>query len=189
MVDVRQEDLMKQLTNKHARSWRRTVNRILRDRDLTEDVVQESWRRVLNSRVNFQTPGDWENYFHRVLINTARDHGRARTRTGKISTTLDGAFHLADHKEDPLFGVLKKERRRRERYILQEVIHLMQALSPAQRQAIVLLINKGPAETLEAISRREGIAISTLRSRMYSGIRRIRRSLIKKGLLNYNDGL
>lgn len=180
---MRREDILTQLVGKHARNWRRTVNRILKDRDLTEDVLQESWRRVLASPVRLATPHDWENYFQRVLVNTARDHWKARTRRSLRSVLLEEAAQLADPRESALVQVLNNERRLRDHQMLREALTIISTLPLSQRQAIFLLIQKDPAETLAEISRREGIPVSTLRSRMRAGIRTIRRLLRQKGLL------
>lgn len=179
---------MKQLTREHETSWRRMVRRITKSSELTEDVLQESLRRALSSRVLFKSVQDWERYFKRVLVNTALDHTKVRVKANKLSIALVNAVELADHKEDQLKRVLHMERQEQERQILREVRSLIPRLPPKQRQAILLLINQRESETLEDISRREGIAISTLRSRMMSGIRRIRRALIRSGLLSRANG-
>jgi len=180
---MEQEDFITQLSGKQARAWHRTVARMLKDRDLADDVLQESWRRVLASQVSFPTRTEWEKYFTRTLVNTALDHGRERSRSTRLAADLEEAEGLADQEQDQLRSVLDGERARRDQRILREAMALVQGLPAGQRHAIVLLINKRPSETLQDISRREGVAVSTLRSRMYSGIRHLRRLLVRKGLL------
>jgi RNA polymerase sigma factor (sigma-70 family) len=177
------EAILKDIAEKHHNLWKKLAYKIVKDAGVTDDVLQESWRKVLSSKANFLGHGDWENYFTRVVINTALDYWKEKVKLSQRVASLEEAFSLSDGKDSQLAEILREEEAQRYQALLREIDLSIQELPDSQREAIALLLLDENPDTLQAISQRQGVAISTLRSRLLGGIKRIQKDLRKKGIL------
>jgi len=121
--------------------------RYLGDPDTAEDLVQETYARMMRSLPNFRGDGSARSWLLRIARNTCADATRVRRRR----RTRDSFAPLPDVADGPAQGWT-------------EVTSVLQALSPDRRQAFVLtqildLPYQEAAEILEC-------PIGTVRSRV-----------------------
>lgn len=149
-----------------------------------DDVLQEAYARILQSKKRFTTEEEAYNYVRQVVRRTTIDQYR-RLRRQHAYLTLVGDFReysatLVQEGEDALGQLIRKEEHRRQVELLREVREALRELAPEQREAILLIFGRNRA--MKEICREIGIPYSTLRSRMLSGIDRIRALLREKGI-------
>ena len=149
--------------------------------DVAEDVFQESARALLErlerGAVAFQSPAHIRNYFFRIMknlaVNVLRDAGARRARR------LDTALGVADGTQDPLEKALRNERSLAQAGRVRAVGEAIEALEPAEREALGLRYRE--ALHYREMAERTGAAVSTLQSRVESALEKIRKSIGKKG--------
>lgn len=140
------------------------------DRALAEDLVQETFLRVLTAVQQYQHPRPFKPWLYAIATNLARNHyKRADTRhTDSVDDDLEGED--GDVPEDVLLA----------RDEVQAVIAALAALSDEQREVIVLYYYQsleGP-EIAAALN----IPLGTVRSRLAAGVRRLRQWMEQKAL-------
>ena len=136
------------------------------DRPLAEDLVQETFLRVLRSIGQYQHPRPFKPWLYAIATNLARDHyKRAETRY----TVGEGNEGLARGQAVlPEARVLAEEEAER-------VAAAVTALPAGQREAVVLRYYQSLslAEIAEAL----GVPLGTVKSRLHLGLRRLRAML------------
>jgi len=140
------------------------------DRALAEDLVQETFLRVLTAVQQYQHPRPFKPWLYAIATNLARNHyKRADTRhTDSVDDDLE--CEDGDVPEDVLLA----------RDEVQAVIAALAALSDEQREVIVLYYYQsleGP-EIAAALN----IPLGTVRSRLAAGVRRLRQWMEQKAL-------
>lgn len=140
------------------------------DRALAEDLVQETFLRVLTAVQQYQHPRPFKPWLYAIATNLARNHyKRADTRhTDSVDDDFEGED--GDVPEDVLLA----------RDEVQAVIAALAALSDEQREVIVLYYYQsleGP-EIAAALN----IPLGTVRSRLAAGVRRLRQWMEQKAL-------
>jgi RNA polymerase sigma factor (sigma-70 family) len=147
--------------------------RIVRDRALAEDVVQEGFLAVWRSAGTFLAehgkPSTWIlTLVHRRAVDLVRREERRRA---------DPIDELAQH--DPAGREATDEEAwlRAQRQVVQEALR---KLPPDQREAIELAYYGG--FTQSELAERLGQPLGTIKSRMFTGLRRLRELLAEAGL-------
>lgn len=71
----------------------RLALRIVGDRHEAEDVVQEAYLRIFRALPRFREEARFETWMHRIVVNAALNHLRARGRFGEVveERALDGS--------------------------------------------------------------------------------------------------
>ena len=144
--------------------------RILRDSSLAEDAVQEGFLAVWRSAGSFLAarakPSTWVlTLVHRRAVDLVRREQRRRSPTVASDSPHDPA--TADEAAD-----LRSRRR-----IVQDALH---QLPVEQREALELAYYGG--FTQSELAERLGVPLGTIKSRMFSGLRRLRDLLADAGL-------
>ncbi len=144
--------------------------RILRDRSLAEDAVQEAFLTVWRTAESFvperAKPSTWIlTLVHRRAVDLVRREERRRT------DPLESAAEPAGAETDEEV-VLRSQRR-----MVQEALR---RLPDDQREAIELAYYGG--YTQSELSERLGQPLGTIKSRMFTGLRRLRDLLAEAGL-------
>lgn len=147
---------------KHRRRAVAVAQRILRDADDAEDVVQEIFVRLCAQGMRFDGASAYTTWLHRVLVNSSINHLRARRRRGKLSSPLFGPESpeetLVDHEEHRL------------------LLSALGELSEQHRQVVTLRDLQG--FSYPEIARRLGVAEGTVKSALNRGraslLRRVR---------------
>lgn len=175
--------ILQKLVEERQSLWRKIAYKIVGVDEIADDVLQESWRKLLASKVNFNSYEEWERYFKKIVIHTALDFRKMEGRMLKKSAPLEAALDQPDQQDGQLDRVIQGERRQSEEKMLNDVISILETLPAGQRDAVRWLILEEESKTLEQISRREGVPISTLRSRLAGAIKKIQKNLRKKEAL------
>ena len=144
--------------------------RILRDRALAEDAVQEAFLAVWRSSGSFLAeqgkPSTWIlTLVHRRAVDIVRREERRR------GEPLDEVVQPAGEATDEEAWL------RAQRQVVQEALR---KLPPDQREAIELAYYGG--FTQSELAERLGQPLGTIKSRMFTGLRRLRELLAEAGL-------
>jgi RNA polymerase sigma factor (sigma-70 family) len=144
--------------------------RIVRDRTLAEDVVQEGFLAVWRSAGTFLAehgkPSTWIlTLVHRRAVDLVRRE--ERRRAGPIDELAQPAGEATD----------EEAWLRAQRQVVQEALR---KLPPDQREAIELAYYGG--FTQSELADRLGQPLGTIKSRMFTGLRRLRELLAEAGL-------
>jgi RNA polymerase sigma-70 factor (ECF subfamily) len=141
------------------------------DRALAEDLVQETFLRVLSSARQYQHPRPFKPWLYAIATNLAHNHyKRADTRYTHVAGEDDDAMGEWDSPEDALLAQDE----------VQAVVTALAMLPDEQREVIVLYYY----QSLEGpeIAAALGIPLGTVRSRLASGVRRLRQWMEEKAL-------
>ena len=135
------------------------------DRPLAEDLVQETFLRVLRGIGHYQAPRPFKPWLYAVAVNAARDHfKRAETRrTAPMPLDYD-----APGEPSPLHAVLEDE-------TWAQVAGAVRALPAQQREVLLLRYSEGWA--LADIAAALGIPEGTVKSRLSIALSRVRAHL------------
>ena len=144
--------------------------RIVRDRSLAEDAVQEGFLAVWRSAGSFLAehgkPSTWIlTLVHRRAVDLVRREERRRT------DPLDELAQPTGEATDEEAWL------RAQRQVVQEALR---KLPPDQREAIELAYYGG--FTQSELAERLGLPLGTIKSRMFAGLRRLRELLAEAGL-------
>jgi RNA polymerase sigma factor (sigma-70 family) len=162
-----------QLYDRYGRIAYGLALRIVRDRALAEDAVQEGflavWRSAGTFRAEHGKPSTWIlTLVHRRAVDLVRREERRRA---------DPIDEVAQH--DPAGSEATDEEAwlRAQRQVVQEALR---KLPPDQREAIELAYYGG--FTQSELAERLGQPLGTIKSRMFAGLRRLRELLAEAGL-------
>ncbi len=158
----------------------RYVNRILRDREIGDDVTQETFCRAFSARDSFDPQARFSAWLYAIAHNLCVNELRRRQARPNVSlnTTVRIALTDQDSEDVELHETIADPgdsvEQRLERKEIQGLIQrATQRLSDRQRQVVTLRFHQGLkyAEIREQI----GCSIGTIKSRLHHAVRRIRR--------------
>jgi RNA polymerase sigma-70 factor (ECF subfamily) len=159
-----------ELMRRH-RTWVRSlIATIVREEELAEDLTQEAFCRVYRSVGSYDSRGAFVPWLKRIAVNLAKD--ALRTRKGPILVPLEEAKDLpeTDHEADPLAvfssSVLRKELRA-----------ALDALPDEQRLVLAMYYFEGMS--LKEVAGAMQCPVGTVKSRLFNGLRRVRRTLMQ----------
>jgi RNA polymerase sigma-70 factor (ECF subfamily) len=142
------------------------------DRDAGRDIAQEVWIRIWSARDHYAPAGRFESFLFTIARNLCRNARRDRGRRGRVlvdagrhEEPVDAARGLSsDHVEE----LLAREQQGR-------IYEAVSDLPPKFREAILLRFAAGLdyAQMSDVLGRGQ----STIRSRVYHGLRRLRHQL------------
>jgi RNA polymerase sigma-70 factor (ECF subfamily) len=153
------EEAVEALFRRHWRRAHRAAFLIVRDADAAEDIAQEAFLAALRAFDRFDRRRPFPPWLHRIVVNRAIDHARARTLRREVGEEAAGESVAADIDTglDPDLAAALAE------------------LDPEQRAAIVLryLLEYTPGE----IARMLELPRGTVNSRLRRGLDRLAESL------------
>lgn len=162
----RDPDLLDRLIEKYQHRLYRYLVFFTRDRQLSEDLFQETWIRVLEKGSRFDPRYNFEGWLLRVARNLAIDQMRRRDPVAFASADSesdDAPFDLPDL--DPArtaFDAVAAEETRR---MLESA---MEVIPPYYREALTLRFHEGMM--LEEIADVTNAPLSTVKSRLRRGL-------------------
>ena len=170
LVSRADEGALAELYDRYGRVAYGLALRIVRDRALAEDAVQEAflgvWRSAGTFLVEHGKPSTWIlTLVHRRAVDLVRREERRRTET------LDEVAHPTGEATDEEAWL------RAQRQVVQEALR---KLPPEQREALELAYYGG--FTQSELAERLGQPLGTIKSRMFTGLRRLRELLAEAGL-------
>jgi RNA polymerase sigma-70 factor, ECF subfamily len=150
--------------------------RVLNDRQLAEDVVQEVFLRLWRRPSAFVPErGRFISWLMSVTRNRALDELRRRSRRQRVEERDDEPGHELPAKDatgDPQAGLVLAEQRR-------AVREAMTRLPPAQRRVIELAYFGGLTQV--EIAEETGDPLGTVKTRIRLGMRKLREALTEMG--------
>ena len=153
------EEAVEALFRRHWRRAHRAAFLIVRDADAAEDIAQEAFLAALRALDRFDRRRPFRPWLHRIVVNRAIDHARARNLRREVGEEAAGepAATDADAGLDP------------------DLSSALADLDPEQRAAVVLryLLEYTPGE----IARMLDLPRGTVNSRLRRGLDRLAASL------------
>ncbi|MCH7805045.1 MAG: RNA polymerase sigma factor [Acidobacteria bacterium] len=173
--------MLERLWHKNQAILRSLVRNILVDPSSVDDVLQESFIKLLNSNKQFFNQNEAYNYMRKVVLNTTIDHYRCLRRRNAYSLNSGNPYPLSSSAPNPLNLLIEKEKDEVRNSILKEVRKTLGKLPPEQREAIDIAFNRNHRK-IKDICTEKAIPYSTIRSRVTAAIDQIRRQLTVKGI-------
>jgi RNA polymerase sigma-70 factor (ECF subfamily) len=135
------------------------------DRTLAEDLVQETFLRVIHAIQQYQYPRPFKPWLYMIATNIARDTFK-RAETRRAADMPDDDHLLSDERPEELLVEVDEERR---------VAQALLKLPDHQREVVILRYYQelSLAEIAEALD----IPIGTVKSRLSIGLDRLREML------------
>ena len=140
---------------------------LLGRRDGVDDLVQETWLRVLERGSSYDGHSRFEPWLFRVARNIAVDAMRKRRTLSLDSDDDDGRVRPSHASNEPSPYKLAARTEDAER-----LAHSLQTLEPVYREALVLRFQEDLS--LQEISTIVGAPVSTVASRIYRGLATLR---------------
>ncbi|WP_301182491.1 sigma-70 family RNA polymerase sigma factor [Subtercola boreus] len=165
MTDDR-SGLLRELHDEHAPALRRFVVRLTGDRQLAEDVVQETLLRAWRNPDVLRNDRSRRSWLFTVARNLVIDDWRSARARNEIGTDTVPERASADHTDAVL-----------EAWLVSEAIS---QLSPPHRE--VLVHSFYGQKTVAEIGEQLGIPDGTVKSRLHYALRALRLSLQEKGV-------
>jgi RNA polymerase sigma-70 factor, ECF subfamily len=139
---------------------------LLGRRDGVDDMVQDTWLRVLERGSSYDGPSRFEPWLFRVARNIAVDAMRKR-RTLSLDSDDDGRARPSPASNEPSPFALAARTEDADR-----IAYSLQTLEPVYREALVLRFQEDLS--LQEISAIVGAPVSTVASRIYRGLATLR---------------
>lgn len=173
--------------NHLARRWEGSLygfsRRILGDADEASDVCQEAlFKAYLNIR-RLREGAKFKSWVHHIAYNLCRDRHRARKARGETVPFEEGGAEdpsLAVEGTRPSLAAAPPEEFTRQGRLKDLLGGLMAKLPEEQRRAIVLREYQG--FTSEEIGEMTGVPAATVRTRIYYGLKAVRKMLKERGI-------
>jgi RNA polymerase sigma-70 factor, ECF subfamily len=144
----------------------------LGSRDPVDDLVQETWLRVLEHGHCYDGLSRFEPWLFAIARNLAIDHTRKRRVISLDSNDADegepASLASVSCEASPFEQAARTED-------AQHLAHSLQLLQPAYREALVLRFQE--ELSLQEISRVVGASVSTVSSRIYRGLAALRQQM------------
>jgi RNA polymerase sigma-70 factor, ECF subfamily len=146
------KDAVEALFRRHWPRAHRAAYLIVHDPAAAEDIAQEGFLAALRSLDRFDRRRPFGPWLHRIVVNRAIDHARARALRGEVADDFEGAAPL-----DPTT-----------RPYSDDVMAALAALPPERRAVVVLryLLDFTPGEIGKAL----GLPRGTVNSRLRRGL-------------------
>lgn len=159
------EEAFETLFREHQREVLGWIVKIVRDRAAAEDLTLETFWRIFRAHARFDPRRSFGAWARRIAANVAIEH-LSRSRAETPTSVEPHAAAAADPVE-------REE-------MLQATRNAFQALPPRFRVAVTLaLIEERPYDEIAAVM---GTSVGTVKSRVFRGVRRLRRELERKGM-------
>ena len=178
--------MLEHIWEKHRDVFRAIAVSVVFDESAAEDVLQDALTKIVRSGKRFQTDGEAFNFIRRTVFNAAVDRYRMvkrhRRRFHLVETLDFETYPASGDTPDPLELLVREEEQGHRSTLMREVRLGLKKLSKEQRQAITLIFECHP-KSIKQACRDRGVPYSTVRSRMLTGIDKLRRMFREKGLM------
>jgi RNA polymerase sigma-70 factor (ECF subfamily) len=177
MVQGGHRDAIAELVERYSPRMYRYLIHLLGDASLAEDVLQETWLRVMERIDRYNPNLSFKTWLFTVAHNCAVDALRRRSRQETVvapleneeGETLDWDAHLVDEEPSALFHFEENELQAR-------VVRLFSRLPRHYREVLALRFHE--EMPLEEIARVLRIPLSTAKTRIKRGIEILRQRLL-----------
>ncbi|MGE4498161.1 MAG: sigma-70 family RNA polymerase sigma factor [Deferribacterales bacterium] len=156
-----------------------TVLHMVKNRELAEDIVQESFLRAFRKLDTLNNRSQFYPWIKRIALNMALNHFEKEKRVLDVETDEDESsfFENIASGESPEELTLKEEMKRYVRMFVDSL---------PDRLRVVIILREVEDMSYEEIAEMLNIPLGTVRSRLFNARNIIKERLIKQGLA---DGL
>lgn len=166
-IQARDHDALTALYDRYGRLAFGLAYRLLGERGIAEDVVQEAFLNVWRRAAGFEVGrGSARSWLMSIVHNLAIDRRRGRQRYTWTDVALDDVEGMLNDDEGDTFAIVAQS------IEAERVQFALQTLPDEQRQAIALAYFSGL--TQQEIAERTGSPLGTVKSRMRLGLQRMR---------------
>ena len=151
---------------------------LLGSRDLVDDLVQETWLRVLERGRTYDPHSRFEPWLFAIARNLAIDTMRKR-RISSLDTTGDDDQPIAESLSSAALSPFEQAARTED---AQRLAQSLAALEPIYREALVLRFQEDLS--LQEMTKIIGAPVSTVSTRIYRGLEALRTHM--EGALHAN---
>ena len=163
---MNREDLEGEMEKLHRTSYAWALGCCRRDREEAEDVLQDTYLKILDGRARFAGGSSFKTFLFGVIRRTASEH---RRRAWLRRLRLDSWSRSAAGTPEPPAGFEAR---------LSRLPASLAGLAPRQREVLELVF--GHDLTIEEASRALGISVGSARVHYERGKKRLRQSLGEK---------
>ena len=176
--------LLERIWEKHQRLFKSIVLTIIRNPEDVEDVLQETYRRLLNKPRNIKDPDEAFYYLKKSVRNTSIDWNRKMFRRNltvkEQVSNYERLEELRTSPDNPLSNLLEKEKMAFDSRFIKEARSIVDELPEKFREAVKSYFQLDGYPPPGEFYDKRNIAYSTLRSRMERGIDLIRIKISEK---------
>ncbi len=156
----------------------RFVYRMLPAKDDVQDVVQETFLRVLNKAHRFKQGSRFSTWMYQIALNLCRDRMRRSRRWSRVLSEDAEINDEVTPTNDASAGNPADSAQRRE--MKDAVMKAMDHIPAAQRE--VLILKEFEGLKFREIARILDCPESTVKSRVYGGLNGLRQALERRGI-------
>jgi RNA polymerase sigma-70 factor (ECF subfamily) len=166
-IQGRDHDALTALYDRYGRLAFGLAYRLLGERGIAEDVVQEAFLNVWRRAAGFEVGrGSARSWLMSIVHNLAIDRRRGRQRYTWTDVALDDVEGMLNDDEGDTFAIVSQS------IEAERIQFALQSLPDEQRHAIALAYFSGL--TQQEIAEQTGSPLGTVKSRMRLGLRRMR---------------
>jgi RNA polymerase sigma-70 factor, ECF subfamily len=166
-IQTRDHEALAALYDRYGRLAFGLAYRLLGERGVAEDVVQEAFLNVWRRAAGFEVGrGSARSWLMSIVHNLAIDRRRGRQRYTWTDVALDDVEGMLETDEGDAFAIVAQS------IEAERVQSALQSLPEEQRQAIAMAYFSGL--TQQEIAEQTGSPLGTVKSRMRLGLRRMR---------------
>jgi len=158
-ASIRHPSLFAILVRRHEEPFLRKARTIVREREASEDIVQEVFTKIYLNAGKFkkQEGASFSSWGYRILINTALTHYAKRKREGRVGQTLD---------EEIWALIPDKNLRQFEKKEVMDVVASVLSRMPAPfARALTLFFIEGKLQ--EEMAHEEGVSVGAIKTRVH----------------------
>jgi len=155
--------------------WQRLFGYALRatgNNDLAQDLVQETFLRIVQRLDRYDDQGKFEAWLFRILVNLVRDHGRAQSRHPTQSTVVDNSGQPGDMTDDMAIHGPAPHEPVHDRELVDQLQVALRKLSETDRQ--ILLLRHFADMPFKEIAKTLNCPIGTVLARAHRALAKLR---------------
>ena len=173
------QDSFRVLVGRHSRNLFRLVYRMMGNEHDAEDVVQETFLRAYRKLGQFQAKANFSTWLHRVAVNCALDHLRARDRRASQMVADHRPEWDNQEQTDPVANVAATDptadRLVHSAELREKLDTALRQLTHHERTAFVLRHFEGLS--IQEIGRILGIRTSATKNAVFRAVKKLRQAL------------
>jgi RNA polymerase sigma factor (sigma-70 family) len=162
-----------QLYATHKGGLFRYFLRSLANRGLAEELAQDVWTSVIRTAADWRPDAKFTTWLYRLAHNRLIDHYRRSNLV--VFTALEEEDEASSHAHEVPSAAPSPEEATDQRAAARQAVRLVEALPPAQREALLLQLEGGLS--LEEIAAATGAGFETVKSRLRYALARVREGL------------
>jgi len=165
------------LLKRHGAGIHRFALRFLGDRMQAEEVVQESFLRVIRAASRYEARSSFRNYLYRIARNLCMDLLRKRPREPLSAEGTDDSGSPVECVADPNPGPEIRVGSEQVRLVIHRALR---GLPPEQRE--VFLLKEVRGMRLQDVADVTGANLNTVKSRLRYALQGLRTELVRRGM-------